>query len=162
MNTLTTPDTPISPRSKATAPDPFASRYGRSLPSPLRAEAAGMTWTAFADTYAPTTGPIRLGNWTASAAPQDLLHCRATIATGDVIRSLSATATGPISALTDMLYRLGAGVEIVSLHQYDFAGGVATFLLCERDDRRTWAMGNGRTGQESALSALIAAANRLY
>ena len=92
-----------------------------------------MTWKAFADTYAPTTGPIRLGNWTASAAPQDLLHCRATIATGDVIRSLSATATGPISALTDMLYRLGAGVEIVSLHQYDFTGGVATFLLCERD-----------------------------
>lgn len=82
-----------------------------------------MTWTAFADTYAPTTGPI--------------------------------------SALTDMLYRLGAGVEIVSFHRYDFTGGVATFLLCERDDRRTWSMGNGRTGQESALTALIAGANRL-
>jgi hypothetical protein len=159
MNTLTSPDSAVTADSRT---DPFANRYGTPLPSSLRAEAAGMSWTTFSDTYAPTAGPIRLGSWSSSAAPQDLLDCRATIATPDTIRSLSATATGPIAALTDMLYRLGAGVEIVSLHQYDFAGGVATFLLCERDDRRTWSMGSGETGQDSALGALIAAANRLY
>jgi hypothetical protein len=121
-----------------------------------------MSWTAFADTYAPTSGPIRLGNWSSSRAPQDLLLCRATIATRDTICSLTTTASGPIGALTDMLYRLGAGVEIVSLHQYDLPGTVATFLLCARDGRRTWSMGEGQTGEDSALSALIAAANRLY
>jgi hypothetical protein len=164
MNTLTSPDSRSTRTSSgADAPaDPFALRYGTPLPSPLRAEAAGMSWSVFTDTYAPTAGPIRLGSWSTSPARQDLLDCRATIATADTIRSLSATATGPIGALSDMLYRLGAGVEIVGLHQYDLSGSVATFLLCERNDRRIWSMGDGATGEDSALSALIAAANRLY
>ncbi|ORM26997.1 hypothetical protein [Williamsia sp. 1135] len=120
-----------------------------------------MSWSIFTETYAPATGPIRLGAWTASPTRHDLLECQATIASGNTIASLTATATGSIAALSDMLYRLGSGVEIISLHQYPHAGGIATFLLCERDERRSWSMGNGPTGEESALGALIAAANRL-
>lgn len=120
-----------------------------------------MDWSTFVDTYAPTSGPIRLSNWTTSPAPRDFVHCQATIDTGETIVPISATATGAIAGLSDMLYRLHLGVEIISLHQYSHAGGITTFLLCERDDARSWSMGSGASSEESALGALIAAANRL-
>jgi hypothetical protein len=152
MKTLTSPDT---------YSDSCASHFRTPLPPELRAEATGMSWSTFTETYAPAAGPIRLGAWTASPGRHDLLECQATIATGDSIASLTATASGAIAALSDMLYRLGSGVEIIRLHQYPHSGGVATFLLCERDERRSWSMGSGPCGEESALGALIAAANRL-
>lgn len=155
MNTL------ISTDSRHQYRDHFTARFGRPLPSALCAEAAGMSWSAFTSTYAPTSGPIRLGSWTADRGADDLLFCQATIADGDSITALAATASGPIGALTDMLYQLGAGLEIADLHQYDHAGGVTTLLRCERDGRRTWSMGSGDNGEDSALAALIAAANRL-
>lgn len=141
--------------------DHFTARFGRPLPSALCAEAAGMNWSTFTSTYAPTSGPLRLGTWSADRGADDLLFCQATIADGDRISALAATASGPIGALSDMLYQLGAGVEISDLHQYDQAGGVTTLLHCERNGRRTWSMGSGTTGESSALAALIAAANRL-
>lgn len=139
----------------------LAARFATPLPPALRAEAADMDWSTFTDTYAPTSGPIRLGTWNTSGAPHDLVHCQATIDTGDAIAPISATATGAIAGLSDMLYQLHLGVEIISLHQYSHAGGVTTFLLCERDGRRSWSMGSGACGEQSALGALIAAANRL-
>lgn len=141
--------------------DHFTARLGRPLPTALRAEAADMSWSTFTSTYAPTSGPIRLGSWTADRGADDLLFCRATIADGDTISALTATAPGPIGALTDMLYQLGAGLEIVCIHQYDHADGVTTILRCDRDGRRIWAMGTGTSGEDSTLGALIAAANRL-
>jgi hypothetical protein len=154
MNTLSTDNSPHHR-------DPFTARFGRPLPGALYAEAAGMNWSTFTSTYAPTSGPLRLGNWSADRGADDLLFCQATIADGDRISAMTTTASGPIGALSDMLYQLGAGVEISDLHQYDRSGGVITLLHCERSGRRTWSMGSGTTGEDSALAALIAAANRL-
>lgn len=150
MNTLT-----------SSGPTDLAARFATPLPPALRAEAADMDWSTFTDTYAPTSGPIRLGTWNTSRAPHDLVHCQATIDTGATVAPISATATGAIAGLSDMLYQLHLGVEIIGLHQYSHAGGSTTFLLCERDGRRSWSMGSGAGGEESALGALIAAANRL-
>ncbi|HEY9314719.1 2-isopropylmalate synthase [Williamsia sp.] len=160
MNTLISTDS-ISSDSQHQHQDRFTARLGRPLPTALHAEAAGMSWSTFTSTFAPTSGPIRLGSWTSDRGPDDLLFCRATIADGDTISALTATASGPIGALTDMLYQLGAGLEIISIHQYDHAGAVVIFLRCNRDGRQTWAMGTGTNSEDSSLGALIAAANRL-
>ncbi|MDL9946283.1 hypothetical protein QSJ19_11875 [Gordonia sp. ABSL11-1] len=119
-----------------------------------------MTWQGFADEYAPT-GAIRLGSWSMETAREDLVTCRATIAFSDTIMSVQATASGPIGAMTSILHDIGAPVQIVRLHQREVDGTVTTFLLCENDGRQCWAYGDGATGDEASLNALIAGANRL-
>ncbi|MYR08117.1 hypothetical protein GTV32_18245 [Gordonia sp. SID5947] len=119
-----------------------------------------MTWQGFADEYAPA-GAIRLGSFSMKTGRDDMVTCRATIAVADRIMSLQARAAGPIGAMTSMLYEVGAPIQIVSLHQREVDGTVTTFLLCEGDDRQCWAYGNGATGDEANVNALIAGANRL-
>ncbi len=119
-----------------------------------------MTWQEFTELYA-DTGTIRLGSLSITPAPADMIECRATVAFADRIMSMSATATGPVGAMTSMLHDLGASVSIVSLHQRPTESGFAAFLLCERDDRQCWAYGDGATGDEANVNALIAGANRL-
>ncbi|MGX7695304.1 hypothetical protein [Gordonia polyisoprenivorans] len=119
-----------------------------------------MTWQEFTEVYA-DTGTIRLGSLSITPAPADMIECRATMAFADRIMSMSATATGPVGAMTSILHDLGAPVSIVSLHQRPTDRGFAAFLLCERDDRQCWAYGDGATGDEANVNALIAGANRL-
>ncbi|MFW0787738.1 hypothetical protein AAFP35_24850 [Gordonia sp. CPCC 206044] len=119
-----------------------------------------MTWQGFTDTYAPA-GSIRLGSWSVAPGRQDMVVCHATIAFAGRVMSLQAQAAGPIGAMTSMLHDLGAPVQIVSLHQREVDGTITTFLLCERDGRQRWACGDGQTGDEAGINALIAGANRL-
>ncbi|NDZ97631.1 hypothetical protein G3I13_21405 [Streptomyces sp. SID6673] len=119
-----------------------------------------MTWQGFTDRYAPT-GAIRLGSLRIETGRDDMVTCHATIAFADRIMSLQASAVGPIGAMTSMLHDIGAPIQIVSLHQREVSGTVTTFLLCESDDRQCWAYGDGNTGDEANVNALIAGANRL-
>lgn len=119
-----------------------------------------MTWQGFTEEYAPN-GSIRLGSWTMEPDREDMVTCRATIAFADRIMSLQAQSTGPIGAMTSILHEIGAPVQIVSLHQRHVGDSITTFLLCERDNRQCWAYGNGSTGDEANINALIAGANRL-
>ncbi|GAB17641.1 hypothetical protein GOEFS_036_00800 [Gordonia effusa NBRC 100432] len=119
-----------------------------------------MDWNGFTSTYAPE-GSIRLGSWTIEPAARDQIDCRATLSIDDRTMSLHAKASGPISAMTSMLYDIGAPIQILSLHQRTSGDQVITFLLCENDDRQCWAAGFGASSDEASVNALIAGANRL-
>lgn len=119
-----------------------------------------MNQQEFTDAFGPGS-TIRLGSWSMESGREDLVTCRATIAYADRIMSLQAQATGPIGAMTSMLNEIGAPVQIVRFHQRELDGMITTFLLCEHDDRQYWAYGNGLTGDEASVNALIAGANRL-
>ncbi len=143
--------------------DPFAQRYGHHLPRQLRHEAAGLTWQQFCDRYLATTGPIRLRSLDRgptghgrAAAPFE-----AKLAFGNEIVTATTEATGPLSALTAILYGRGVAIETLSFHQRETDEGIATFMLCERDGRRCWSAGIADSAIESQSRALIAAANRL-
>ncbi len=135
-------------------------RFARPLPTGLRDEARGMSWQRFTDEYA-APGTVRLGSWSVVPTRGDLVECRATIAVADRIMSCGATAAGPLGAMTSILGDLGVPIQIDRLHQRELDGTFATFLLCANDWRRAWSYGEGATGDEAAIAALIAGANRL-
>lgn len=141
------------------SPDTF------SLPSGLRAAAAGMNWSSIIQRFGTSTGPIRLGSWTASRAQAGRFVYDATFGIGDSIVTASATAYGPMDALTTMLHASSYRLEILSFHQQPSArasDGTATFILCEFDGRAEWAMATDRDSEHSAVRALITAANKLH
>ncbi len=147
----------------STAPlDPFAARYGRALPLPLRAEAAGMSWSEFLAVYADQRGPLRLGDWSATRMPAGRAAFEATISVGDTVHTAAALACGPVAAMTEMLHDLGFGLEIHSFHRHDLGDTHVTFLHCGSGEQRTWVMGMGETGAESTLRAMIAGINRIH
>ncbi|MBM7461201.1 2-isopropylmalate synthase [Rhodococcus coprophilus] len=148
--------------SAATRIDPFAARYGRSLPLPLRAEAAGLSWQEFVAVYADERGPLRLRDWSATTMPAGRAAFEATIAVGDTIHTAAALACGPVAAMTAMLHDLGFGLEIHSFHRHDLGDTHVTFLLCGSGEHRTWVMGAGESGEESTLRAMIAGINRIH
>ncbi|MCX5044557.1 2-isopropylmalate synthase [Aldersonia sp. NBC_00410] len=145
----------------ALAPDLFAQRYGVALPKAMRDEAAGLSWDEFLDRYCPTTGMIALGQWTARPCGAGLWRYEATLDFDGRSTSFVETATGPMSALTAMLHDSGAGVEILDFHQFRAGAGMATVVHCERDGRRHWAAAITADAAESALRAIVAAANIL-
>lgn len=142
--------------------DPFSRRFGSQLPRDLRAQAQGLSWTEFAQRFSPTGGPVRLGSWEAADHGAGLSIYTATLGLGDRITATSATATGPIAALTSMLYDAGFQLEILSFHQQRTAAGTATFVLCDHDGERRWAMAIGDDSLSSSLAAIIAGANLLH
>ena len=87
---------------------------------------------------------------------------RATLALGDRIEIATATATGPVAALTAMLYDHGVAVEMLRFHQLQSDDTTATFIQGTDGCRAEWAMGCSEDPTQSALSAVIACANRLY
>jgi len=127
-----------------------------------------MDWDMFRSTYAPTSGPLRLGQWTCTdddcsagrRGPQPR-HYRATLAIGDRISTATAAASGPVAALTAMLYELGIALEMTSFHQLPADGETATFIRGSSGTRDEWAMGLDEDATQSALRAVIACANRL-
>lgn len=149
-----------SDQSPQTRRDPFAARYGKPLPRSLREEAASMDWSTFAFTYSHNSGPVRLGSWSAVRAGSGLRRYNATLGMAGSIRTVAATAPGAISAMTSMLSDAGFGLEILQFHQQQTADGTATFVECEHEGRRRWAMGLAGSGEESSLRALVAGANR--
>lgn len=127
-----------------------------------------MSTDAFHATYTPTTGPLRLGQWECTDAnrPSTRLgpqarNYQATIAFGDRISTSTAAASGPVAALTEMLYERGIAVEISAFHQLDAGDDIATFIRGSDGARDEWAMGWSTDPTQSALRAMIACANRL-
>lgn len=147
----------------------FGDRFGVALPLGLREQADAMSWASFVATYGRNAGPLRLGHWqcaddargAARLGPQPR-DFRAVIAVGDRISSVSAAASGPIAALTAMLHERRITVEIVNFHQMRSAAGSATFIRGGDGVRTEWAMGWADDPTQSALSAVIACANRLF
>jgi hypothetical protein len=140
---------------------------GIPLPRELREDADGMPWSTFTATYAPSAGPLRLGQWhcTDTDRPATRLGPRtfqATLALGDRIETATATASGPMAALTAMLYDHGVAVEMLRFHQFQTDDTTATFIQGTDGSRAEWAMGCSPDPTQSALSAVIACANRLY
>src|ERR1700755_2071751 len=115
---------PQSTTSAAPSSATVADRFTAPLPRALREEADAMTWEMFHSTYAPSSGPLRLGQWacTDRACPATRLgpqarNYQATLAIGDRISIASAAASGPVAALTEMLHAEGIPVEMTALHQ---------------------------------------------
>ncbi|OMC41856.1 homocitrate synthase [Mycobacterium sp. IS-1264] len=139
-----------------------------TLPRGLRERAEAMTWENFVATYSPTAGPLRLGHWectdierpAARLGPQ-ARNFRAMIAVGDRISASTASASGPIAALTEMLHERGITVETLSFHQLRSGEFTATFICGSNGIRSEWAMGWSEDPTQSALRAVIACANRL-
>jgi hypothetical protein len=143
--------------------DPFSARFGMPLPREMRADCAGMNWRTFLATYSPSNGPIRYGRGSTTPLGAGCSEYRATLAVGDTITQATATASGPVSALTSMLYDAGFQIEILSFHQMRIdAHTTATFVLCEHEGRRHWAMGMGVDATASSIEAMIAGANLLH
>ena len=140
---------------------------GIALPRGLREDADTMSWSTFTATYAPSAGPLRLGHWHCTDTNRRATRLgtrtfQATLALGDRIETATATATGPVAALTAMLYEHGVSVEMLRFHQLQSDDTTATFVQGTDGCRAEWAMGYSEDPTQSALSAVIACANRLY
>ncbi|MDI9893887.1 alpha-isopropylmalate synthase regulatory domain-containing protein [Rhodococcus sp. IEGM 1381] len=145
------------------ATDPFHSRFGCALPRTMRDEITWphMSWANFTERFSPTTGPLRLGSWTAGTATGGRTAYDATFGIGDTIITCAATTYGPIEALSSMLHDAGFRIEILSFHQQIIGDETATFVLTEHDGRREWAMGMDADATLSSIRAVIAGANLL-
>jgi hypothetical protein len=126
-----------------------------------------MSWSTLTATYAPSAGPLRLGQWhcTDTDRPATRLGPRefqATLALDDRIETATATANGPVAALTAMLHGHGVAVEMLRFHQLQSGDTTVTFIQGTDGCRAVWAMGCSQDPTQSALSAVIACANRLY
>jgi hypothetical protein len=158
-----------SPTQSATsATSHFAAQFDAPLPRGLREEVETMSSNAFHSRYAPTSGPLRLGNWecTDSHRPATRLGpqartYQATIGIGDRISTSTASASGPLSALTAMLHERGVAVEMLKFHQVRAGDSIATFIRGTDGVRDEWAMGFSDDPTQSGLRAVIACANRL-
>lgn len=145
--------------------DPFIARFGVPLPRGLREEATGLGWAAFCQVYEPGAGPARLGQWTEIERPADGITAprayRATMAIGGRIETSTATASGPVGALTAMLAERGIRAETLNFHQLRDGAETVTFIRCGNGIGTCWAMGRAADAELSALRALIAGVNRL-
>ena len=77
------------------------------------------------------------------------------------ISTSSAKASGPVAALTEMLYERGIAVEMTAFHQLPAGENTATFVCGSDGGHSEWAMGLADDPTQSALRAVIACANRL-
>jgi hypothetical protein len=139
----------------------FAAGFAGLIPPGLRTSAAALSRREFLDRYCPANGPVRLGAWSQHPGPRGTHHFDATIGIGPRIRTVHVDAIGPIAALSGALHEAGYGIEILSFHQQKTAEGTVTFVHCEHDGRRHWAMGIADNDTDSALRSMVAAANLL-
>src|SRR6476659_3695839 len=146
----------------------FAAHIDAPIPRGLRQEADAMSFEAFHDEYASSAGPLRLGHWQCTDAERSSTRLgpqarnfQATLAVGDRISTSSAAASGPVAALTAMLYDHGIAVEMTAFHQVPAGELTATFVRGCDGVRSQWAMGWSDDATQSALRAVISCANRL-
>lgn len=138
------------------------------MPRGLREQANGMSWDTVLHTFAPRTGPWELRSWECRAAHDHTRRrlgqaheFRATLALGEREFITTATAGGPIGALTAMLHEHGVLVETLEFHQAAAGESIATFLRGGNGILDRWAIGLSADATQSALEAIIACANRL-
>ncbi|GAA3953863.1 hypothetical protein [Gordonia caeni] len=91
----------------------------------------------------------------------DSVRCRVSLTVDHQPVDLEVSALGTIGAISELLYGLDAGVEIVALYQQDDDGQVAAYLQCARGEQRCWSYGRAAGGDEATVRALISAANQL-
>jgi LeuA-like protein with dimerisation domain len=142
----------------------FAARFRDPIPRALREAAESSSDEAFLARYAPSSGPLRLGQWQCVDADRlgpQARHYQATIAVGDRIGTSTAAASGPVAALTAMLYERGVSLEIAAFHQLPAPGGTATFVRGTDGVGDQWGVGWSEDVTQSALRAVMACANRL-
>lgn len=146
----------------------FTDRFGVQLPSGLREQGTQLSWEHFVAVYGRAPGPLQLNQWTCldgerpatRLGPQGRTY-RATIAVGDRIGTCTAAASGPVAALTAMLYEQGIAVETVRFHQFGCPNQTATFVYGSDGRCGAWAIGISPDPALSALDAVIICANRL-
>ncbi|MFD3593491.1 2-keto-3-deoxygluconate kinase [Nocardia sp. NPDC058640] len=126
-----------------------------AAPKGLRTELLDLDPAAFQDRYTRTEGPITLGEWSCSGT-----DFTATLELADHLRTVIATGS-PVAAMTSALYDEGYPLEILHFHQRPTADGTATFVQCEVNGRRRWAVATAATGAESTVRAMIAGVNLL-
>ena len=126
-----------------------------------------MSWRTFTATYNLGMGPLRLGRWeciddrpATRLGPQPRTF-QATFAIGDRIETATASATGPVAALTAMLHDQGIPLEMLSFHQLEAGEHTATFIQGSDGQIAQWAIGWSKDKTQSALRAIIACAKRL-
>lgn len=146
----------------------FGDFFGVSLPRGLRERVTTMSWDSFVDEYGRPAGLLRLGHWACTDAERppsrmgpQARNFRAVIAVGDRIGTSTATAGGPVAALTAMLYERGIRLETLKFHQMHAGQYTATFIHGSNGFREEWAMGWADDPTQSALRALITCGNRL-
>ncbi|GAA4388562.1 alpha-isopropylmalate synthase regulatory domain-containing protein [Tsukamurella soli] len=143
-----------------TSTDPFADRFGESLPCGLRQSARGLTWPAFRDAYS-LPADVTLESLTCRPRPGGAVEVTVTLTADGARTTATGRGTGPISAATDLLYQSGLDVEAVEFHQIHIAEGVATFIRsvsATRDTAARWSFAIAPDPGQSAVRALVAGA----
>lgn len=174
------PRTTASVAAPAGARSPFTERYRRRLPRGFADEAAGMDWRTMVDTFAPSSDHFHLADFSRRPLGRGITAYEAILATrgpedapGDfTTRRLTTSSCGDLTAMSEMLGRVGARVEIERFHQYEghrhedttFAGNASwcTILRATCGRREAWAMGFGQSSSEASIAALLNAATRLH
>lgn len=145
--------------------DPFLDRFGTALPEGLKEEAEGMSWREFFSTYSPT-GAVSIRHLSSERLRMGRFRFTATLSMegpqGRTTATREIIATGPVSACTNLLADAGRRVEIVRFHQYEIFQATVTFIRTHHHGRYAWAMGFGADAEQSAATALSAAAHRLH
>lgn len=163
----------------ATAPCPFTDRFGRRLPRGFADEAAGLDWRTMVDTYAPSTDHFHLADLSRRPLGRGITAYEAILAIRDAeapgeftAHRLTTESCGDLTAMSEMLGRVGARVEIERFHQYEGrqdeargfgrTGSWCTILRATCGRRQTWALGFGESPSEASVSALLSAATLLH
>ncbi|PAY24194.1 hypothetical protein CEY15_04155 [Dietzia natronolimnaea] len=153
---------------------PFAERFGRRLPRGFADEAETLDWRELLDTYAPSTDHFHLADFSRRPLGRGITAYEAILATRDpsapgefTAHRLTTESCGDLTAMSEMLGRIGARVEIERFHQYEgeaFDGSESwcTILRATCGRRATWAMGFGRSPSEASIAALLSAATLLH
>ncbi len=154
-----------STQSATTAAPLFAAQFDAALPRGLREEAERDVLRCVPRHVRPDDGSAAARAAGSAPTPAALgpqaRNYQATIAIGDRISTSTAAASGPIAALTAMLYDRGVAVELLKFHQLRSGEHTATFLRGTDGAHDEWAMGWSEDPTQSALRAVVACANRL-
>lgn len=159
----------------APSASPFTERFGRRLPRGFDEEAAGLDWRTLIDAYAPSTDRFHLADLSRRPLGRGITAYEAILAArgaGDepgrfTAHRLTTESCGDLTAMSEMLGRVGARVEIEKFHQYEGAGfeqtgSWCTILRATCGRRQTWAMGFGSSAAEASIAALLSAATLLH
>ena len=134
-----------------------------------------MDWRTLVDTFAPSTDHFHLADFSRRPLGRGITAYEAILATRTpqdapghfTAHRLTTESCGDLTAMSEMLGRVGARVEIEKFHQYEGASfddtqSWCTILRATNGARSAWALGFGQTPSEASIAALLSAATRLH